>query len=87
MNDENVASLPNTLSLEEAFRAAFFMIEIYGDVEKWKSDEIVLLHQYMQTDPARWNDWKHAVRLALDHPTSAVEYLYDWRQQWGKPET
>jgi hypothetical protein len=86
VTDESMADLPDSLSLEEAFRAAFFMVEIYGDVEKWKSDDIVLLHQYLKTDPARWGDWKKAVRLALDHPTSAVEYLYDWRQQWGEPK-
>jgi hypothetical protein len=80
--DEN--ELPETLTLEQAFSAAYFMIEIYGDVENWRSEDIVLLHQYMNSDPARWSDWKHAVSRALAHPNAATEYLYDWRQQWGK---
>jgi hypothetical protein len=82
MTDE---ALPDRLTLEEAFRAAFFMIQIYGEVENWKSEEIVYLHEYMQGDPARWSDWNDAVRRALADPTAAVEYLYDFRQQWGKP--
>lgn len=77
--------LPETLTLEEAFRAAYFMIQIYGDIEKWASADIRLLHDYMGSDPARWSDWKNAVRKALANPEAGVEYLYDWRQQWGKP--
>lgn len=52
------ADLPATLTVEEAFRAASFMIEACGDVEKWRSEDIVLLHQYMRSDPARADDWK-----------------------------
>jgi len=65
---EPTPELPNTLTLEEAFRAALFMIEGYGDVESWESQDIVLLHQYMVSDPARWDDWQNAVVKALDHP-------------------
>ena len=84
ISDEN--ELPETLTLEQAFSAAFFMIEIYGDVENWRSEDIGHLHKYMQSDPARWSDWKNAVSRALAEPNAAVEYLYDWRQQWGKPD-
>jgi hypothetical protein len=83
MSDEQ---LPETLTLEQAFQAAFFMIEIYGEIENWASGDIVVLHQYLRSDPARWSDWKVAVQKALDDPNAAVEYLYDWRQQWGKPD-
>jgi hypothetical protein len=62
------ADLPATLTVEEAFRAAYFMIEIYGDVEKWRSEDIVLLHQYMRSDRARSEDWKQAVQKALAEP-------------------
>jgi len=64
------ADLPATLTVEEAFRAAYFMIEIYGDEEKWRSEDIVLLHQHMRSDPARSEDWKQAVQMALADPTA-----------------
>jgi hypothetical protein len=67
--------LPSSLTLEEAFSAAYFMIQIYGDVESWRSEDILLLHQYMKSDPARWNDWKRAVSRALADPSAATEYL------------
>jgi hypothetical protein len=60
--------LPATLTIEEAFRSAYFMIQTYGDVENWRSEDLVLLAQYMRSDPARSSDWKRAVRMALELP-------------------
>jgi hypothetical protein len=65
---QSESELPQSLTLEEAFRAALFMIQIYGDVENWRSEDIVLLHQYMLSDPARWDDWQNAVVKALASP-------------------
>jgi hypothetical protein len=76
MSGINERDLPASLTLEEAFNAAYFMIQIYGGVESWRSEDIVLLHHYMETDPARWSDWKKAVGLALANPTAATEYLH-----------
>jgi hypothetical protein len=75
MSEIDEQDLPVSLTLEEAFRAAYFMIQTYGDVESWRSEDIVLLHQYMESDPARWSDWKRAVSLAIANPTTAVEQL------------
>jgi hypothetical protein len=64
------SDLPGTLTLEEAFRAAYFMIEIYGDVENWRSEDIALLREYMRSDPARADDWRLAVQKALADPAA-----------------
>jgi hypothetical protein len=59
--------LPEALTLDEAFRAAFYMILQYVGLERMPPpDALVLLMQYMWTDPARWDDWQQAVRRALD---------------------
>ena len=63
-------SLPTDLALDEALRAAYFMIQIYGDVEDWRSEDQVLLEQYMRSDPARASDWKRAVQMALEQPNA-----------------
>jgi hypothetical protein len=58
-------SLPETLTLDEAYRAAFFLTDMYVSIESSPDEGLVLFHQYLQSDPARWEDWKHAVREAL----------------------
>ena len=57
--------LPENLTLEEAYRAAFFMTDMYLAMETTPDEGLVLFHQYMQSDPARWEDWEDAVREAL----------------------
>ena len=57
--------LPVTLTLDEAYRAAFYLLLAYIRLEKRSSTGLFLLRQYMWTDPARWNDWQEAVREAL----------------------
>lgn len=68
-------TLPSVLTPEEAFRAAYFMIQIYGDVEDWRSEDLVLLAQYMRSDPARASDWKNAVQMALEQPDAVSSEL------------
>jgi hypothetical protein len=58
-------NLPEQLTLDEAFRAAFYMIRKYADLEKEPNTTLTLLLQYMWTDPARWQDWQTAVSRAL----------------------
>jgi hypothetical protein len=59
-------SLPETLTLEQAYRAAFCMVEQYIDLEQDPDVGLVLLLQYMESDPARWVDWTAAVKKSLD---------------------
>lgn len=61
----NDAPLPETLTLEEAYRAAFFLTDLYVGIESTPDEGLVLFHQYLQSDPARWEDWKQSVRQAL----------------------
>lgn len=57
--------LPERLTLDQAYRAAFFMTDQYIEVESGSDEGLALFHQYLQSDPARWEDWKQAVREAL----------------------
>ncbi|MBT9255296.1 hypothetical protein KMZ30_06865 [Phycicoccus sp. KQZ13P-1] len=56
--------LPEMVTLDEAYRAAFFMIDAYVELEARPDEGLVLFHQYLQSDPARWEDWKQAVSRA-----------------------
>jgi len=58
-------ALPETLTLDEAYRAAFYFVLGYLSVEKQPSEDLTLFSRYMWTDPARWNDWLDAVRRGL----------------------
>ncbi|GAB3774529.1 hypothetical protein FB382_003772 [Nocardioides ginsengisegetis] len=72
------ADLPETLTLDEAYRAAFFLTDLYVGIESSPDEGLVLFHQYLQSDPARWEDWKQAVRQALSpeaDPDPLVENL------------
>lgn len=56
--------MPESLTVDEAYRAAFYMMLGYqqrGDI----TGEYALLVQYLWTDPARWEDWKDAVSRAM----------------------
>jgi hypothetical protein len=39
--------LPSTLTLDEAFRAAFFMTDKYVSMEREPDTGLVLFHQYL----------------------------------------
>jgi hypothetical protein len=57
--------MPESLTLDEAYRAAFYLVRDYFRRGARDDGELVLLLQYMWTDPARWDDWQAAVREAL----------------------
>jgi hypothetical protein len=57
--------IPERLTLDEAYRAAFYMVLQYVELESAPDEGLVLLMQYLWTDPARWDDWQAAVRRAL----------------------
>jgi hypothetical protein len=61
------ATLPETLTLDDAFRAAFYLTEQYVALETRPDSGLVLYFQYLRSDPARWEDWKRAVRRAIEH--------------------
>lgn len=61
----NDLELPDTLTLDQAYRAAFFLTDLYVGVESNPDEGLVLFHEYLQSDPARWEDWKRAVGRAL----------------------
>lgn len=67
MTDDS--TLPQTLTLDEAYRAAFFMADLYLGMESNPDEGLLLFHQYLQSDPARWDDWKTAVREAVRRDT------------------
>lgn len=57
--------LPESLTLDEAFRAAFYMVELYVSLEQKPSEDLVLLLRYLRSDPACWHDWLASVRRGL----------------------
>jgi hypothetical protein len=65
-----------SLTLEQAYRAAFFLADQYIRAESNPDEGLVLFHQYLQSDPARWDDWTHAVRQALQ-PDAEPDPLAD----------
>ncbi|KQY23405.1 hypothetical protein ASD16_12790 [Cellulomonas sp. Root485] len=66
-----------SLTLDEAFRAAYFMIDQYVALESSPDVGLVLLHQYMKSDPARWDDWTASVRRALSNESAHQDWLHD----------
>ena len=68
------APLPESLTLDGAFRAAYFMTDQYLALESNPDTALVLFWQYLKSDPARWEDWKDSVRRALD-PTTETDLL------------
>lgn len=63
--------LPETLTLTEAYRAAFHLVDQYIALERQSDEGLVLLWAYLKTDPARWRDWLEAVRRAIGNPQTA----------------
>ena len=59
------AELPATLTINEAFRASYYMVLQYLEIEQTPSDELLLFAHYLWSDPARGDDWASAVRRAL----------------------
>jgi hypothetical protein len=60
------SDLPETLTLDEAYRAAFYLVLGYYRRGNLPPFDLTILVQYMWTDPARWSDWQDAVHRALE---------------------
>lgn len=60
--------LPENLTLVEAYRAAYYMVEQYIALEEQPDIGLVLLLQYLESDPARWTDWIASVQRGLGEP-------------------
>jgi hypothetical protein len=63
--------IPEMLTLDQAFRAAFFITDQYVALESEPDEGLVLFHQYLRSDPARWEDWMAAIRLAMEEGAGA----------------
>ena len=57
-----------TLTTDEAFRAAFYLVDRYLSLDPDTSGELSLLWSYLQSDPARAADWADSIRRAKDDP-------------------
>ncbi len=70
--------IPELLTPDQAFRAAFFMTDQYVALEREPDEGLVLFLQYLQSDPARWEDWKAAIRQAIEGGVTdpLIENLY-----------
>lgn len=64
--DDASTDFPAQLTLDEAFRAAFYLVLAYYRRGEGKGGDVELLVDYLWSDPARWDDWREAVRRALD---------------------
>lgn len=53
------------LTSDEAFRAAFYMIDRYLSLDTDPSGDLSLLWVYMQSDPARGSDWDESIQRAI----------------------
>jgi hypothetical protein len=49
-------ALPDSLTLDQASRSAYFMTQQYVALERDPDAGLVLYEQYLHSDPARWHD-------------------------------
>lgn len=78
--------LPESLTLDEAYRAAFYFVLGYLSLEKKPSEDIFLFSEYMWTDPARWSDWVDAVRRGLaDGGLANPDHAGRWQLRPDRP--
>jgi len=83
---ESTDSIPEILTLDEAYRAAFYLVLKYIARERDPDDGLMLLRHYMWTDPARWSDWKSAVAMALsDDGRSNPDQEGQWQDRPEMP--
>ncbi|MFE2348320.1 hypothetical protein ACFVT9_13970 [Kitasatospora cineracea] len=66
--EELERELPAAVTLQEAYRAAFYMVEQYISLEKNPDEGLILLLHYLNSDPARWEDWLLSVQRGLKDP-------------------
>jgi hypothetical protein len=86
-DDEAPAVLPDSLTLHEAFRAAYYLVLDYLKLEDEPSVDLVLLAQFMLSDPARWDDWEAAVRRSLIDglvPSAENDGLWEDLPPWAR---
>lgn len=57
-------SADRSLTADEAFRAAFYMIDRYLSLDPDPSGDLSLLWSYMLSDPARHEDWSESIERA-----------------------
>ena len=50
------STLPETLTLDEAHRAASFWTDLHVGIQSNPDEGLALFHQYLWSDPARWED-------------------------------
>jgi len=70
--------LPERLSLDEAFRAAYYMTDQYVALEREPDEGLVLFLQYLQSDPAHFVVW-HTLGRGLYGPVRNVRIAADRR--------
>lgn len=74
--------LPESLTLDEAFRAAFYMVLQYLELENEPDESLHQLAQYLWSDPARWSDWKSAIARALsDQGLANPDHESQWQER------
>jgi hypothetical protein len=56
------------LTTDEAFRAAFYLVDRYLSLDPPPSGDLSLLWAYLQSDPARAEDWADSIRRAKRDP-------------------
>jgi len=67
------------LTMDEAFRAAYYLIDDYVKIEgDHPQAALVLYRHYMWSDPGREEDWRRAVDRARSDETDSPE-LPDWK--------
>ncbi len=80
------ADPPDSIDLDQAFRAAFYMVRQYVGREADPDEGLVLLLQYLWSDPARWADWKAAVEQAMtDGGLANPDHEGVWRERPPMP--
>jgi hypothetical protein len=72
--------LPELLTLDEAYRAAFYIVLGWVRRGSQPDGDAVMLTQYLWTDPARQSDWQQAVRRALQDTDGLANP--DHEEQW-----
>lgn len=85
----DVGELPDRLTLDEAYRAAFYLVLRYLELEREPRDAVVDLVEYLWTDPARWDDWCKAVARGLaDGGLANPDHEGQWQERppWPKNE-
>jgi hypothetical protein len=74
-SEASAEELPERLTLWEAYQAAFHLVDKYISMETQPDVGLVLLWQYLKSDPARWSDWREAVARAVNGPPATGPFI------------